>query len=109
MSETKHAPEKWVAVPLGFRWHTNEKPIFENGLWQIVRSDFPERMPIATVDRGDDHDEQTRIDAEKVARLMAAAPTMLEALKEEVCSCNCPETCCGKMRAAIKLAEQPSL
>ena len=34
-----------------------------------------------------------------------AAEDMLAALKAEVCSIDCPETCCGKMRAAISKAE----
>lgn len=76
---------KWIAVPARFRWHTRERPIFDDGLWAILRVGQEERLPIATVDRADDHDEKTRTNAAEVARLIASAPELLAALKESLC------------------------
>jgi len=73
----------WFAVPAKFRWNTRENPIFDDGLWDIHEVDHPNRLPICTVDRGDDHDEATRQQAEQRAKLIAAAPTMVEELERE--------------------------
>lgn len=40
-----------------------------------------------------------------VEEVRKAYVAMLDALKSEVCSAGCQETCCGRMRAAIKLAD----
>jgi hypothetical protein len=79
MQETKHTPGPWVAVQMNHRWH-GSKPLFPDGLWHIVPTDDYERVPIATVDRADDHDEQTRAEAGYDARLIAAAPEMFALL-----------------------------
>lgn len=73
----------WIAVPSTERMNSGAyKPIFPDGLWHIIRRNNPELLPIATVDRADDHDDPTRADAKPVAMLIAAAPDLLAALRE---------------------------
>lgn len=97
--------EKWIAVPLKDRtlWSAH-KPIFEDGLWAIIREDSPELLPVAVVDRGDDHDAPTRAKAERIAKLLAAAPELLEACKFVADKCNDPALV-AILDAAISQAE----
>jgi hypothetical protein len=81
VSEEKHTPGPWVAIPSKFRWHGSE-PLFEDGLWSILPESNYERLPICTVDHADDHDTATRAGAKHDALLIAAAPDLLAALKQ---------------------------
>lgn len=75
--------DKLIAVPMGKRVQDGAyRPIFEDGLWWIIREDRPELLPIATVDRADDHDDATRKEAEPYAKLFAAAPELLSVCKQ---------------------------
>lgn len=78
----KHTPGTWVAIPVKFPFHSSRKPIFEDGLWAILPEANLERVPICEVDHADDHDPPTRLKAEADARLIAAAPDLLAALKD---------------------------
>ena len=82
MNEIKHTPGPWVAIPQFVRLTSGaHKPIFKDGLWGILPEDNVERLPIATVDCGDDHHAPTRAQAEFDALLIAAAPDMAEILE----------------------------
>ena len=74
----EHTRGPWLAFQVNVRdnWKAS-KPIYDDGLWRIVRGDDVETCPIAEVDRGDDHDAPTRQQAEADARLIAAAPELL--------------------------------
>lgn len=72
MSEAKPTVESLIAVPGRFRWETRARPLFDDGLWWIMRDGGPERLPVCTVDRGDDHDATTRAKAAEYALLFAA-------------------------------------
>lgn len=70
----------WVAFPSNVRLTGDARaPIFNDGRWVILPEVNVERLPIAVVDYGDDHDEETRKSAEGHARLIAAAPDLLAA------------------------------
>jgi hypothetical protein len=107
---SKHTPGPWIAFPSNTRWISGAfDPIFKNGLWHVVPASKPERLPICTVDYADDHHEPTREKAEADARLIAAAPDLLEALQglvawaDELRRQN-PEEDLRKARAAIAKA-----
>lgn len=78
----KHTPGPWVALPSWTRFH-GTKPIFDNGLWHILPADNVERLPIASVDHGDDHDAPTREQAEHDARRIVAAVNAVEGVSTE--------------------------
>lgn len=83
----------WMAVPLRMRMEPfAEKPIFEDGLWAIAYVNNPERMPVAMVDRANDHHAPTRKQAAYTAELIAHAREALPALLDEV----------KRMRAILK-------
>ncbi len=79
---SKHTPGPWIAVPVSRRYRLNAEPIFPNSIWAIFEEDTSEgRNPVVMVDHGDDHCPEFRAQVESVARLIAAAPLMLEALE----------------------------
>ncbi len=84
MSEAKkYTPGPWVAIPTRTRLQCcNSRPLFDNGLWAILPESNLYRIPIGVVDHANDHDPPTRQKAEFDAKLMAAAPDLLEALKD---------------------------
>jgi CRP-like cAMP-binding protein len=65
-TETKHTKGPWRAIQMA------------EGLWQVI--DDPERTAIAVIDYASDNDEATRLSAGTHARLIAAAPDLMEAL-----------------------------
>lgn len=76
------AQEYWVAVPSRERQSHRIRTIFDDGLWHVYREGHtPTEMPICSVDRGDDHDPPSRAKAESYARLIAAAPELLDACR----------------------------
>ncbi|RQR97029.1 MULTISPECIES: hypothetical protein [unclassified Burkholderia] len=80
MSEPKFTPGPWVAIPQFIRLTSGaHQPIFKDGLWGVLPEADVERLPIATVDCGDDHHAPTRAGAEFDAHLIAAAPELFEA------------------------------
>jgi hypothetical protein len=79
-----HTKTKWFAVRGFVRLSLSTPPLFGNGLWNILPEDDVERLPICVIDYADDHDEPTRESAEKIARLIAAAPELLEACKKAI-------------------------
>ena len=84
----EHTKEKWIAIRGVVRLSLSTPPIFGNGLWNILPEDDVERLPTCTIDYADDHDEPTRESAEKIARLIAAAPELLEACELIVLFCE---------------------
>lgn len=72
-----------LAIHTNFRWH-GPKPLFENCVWHILPERDPERMPICTLDRGDDNHEPTRKHAEAEAQFFAAAYTLLPQALDEI-------------------------
>lgn len=73
--------EKWVAIQATKRIRHAENPIFSDGLWEVRFADDIRLLPVAILDRGDDHYPPTRSRVESRARLMAAAPDLLAACK----------------------------
>lgn len=83
MSEPRFTRGPWVAIPQFVRLTLGaHQPIFKDGLWGVLPEDDVERLPIATVDCGDDHHEPTRANAEYDARLIAASPDLFKAARE---------------------------
>jgi hypothetical protein len=73
--------ERWEVRKLSERRDNGWKPIFGDGLWGIFPAGAHRTtVPICVVDHADDHDPETRASAEDHARLIAAAPELLEAL-----------------------------
>ena len=77
----KHTPGPWIALPSKIRWH-GDRPIFDDGLWDILPSSDTEQIPICTVDAGNDHDPLTRARTEFDAMLIAAAPELGQSLRK---------------------------
>lgn len=72
----------WEAVSAAARDRDALRPVFEDGLWNVVEVGAPAwRVPVAVVDAANDHDPPTRRQAEWTARLIASAPDLLEALR----------------------------
>jgi hypothetical protein len=60
-----------VAIPVKRRWHFHETPVFDDGMWDILPAEDMERLPVISVDRGDDHDSATRKSAADDAQFFA--------------------------------------
>jgi len=82
----------WIAVK-GNRSCFDIGPIFPDGIWAVRRSDYPEKLPICTVDRGDDHYAPCRDNAQAVAEFIARACSshydLLNALKRVMAMLDC--------------------
>lgn len=80
-------PGPWVAIQFNKRL-SGRDPIFPDGLWHILPENNVERLPIAIVDKADDHWEPVRVAAKPLAEWIAAsrsfAPMVYRALREEV-------------------------
>lgn len=75
----------WTALQMNSRsilLHREAVPKNSDGLWFIVDAEDLERLPVAVVDYADDTDGPTRAEAANVARLIAAAPELLDRLKK---------------------------
>lgn len=81
---TPWVPGPYVAVRSPYRRGRvrDEKPLFENGLWDVLPASNMEQLPLCTVDRGDDHHPPARERAEHLAKLFAAAPDLYEACEQ---------------------------
>lgn len=83
--EKAATPGPWIAVPYRRRFY-GEEPRFDNGICHVLPESDPERLPILTVDRGDDHHAETRehadIEAAFIAALRNAAPDLIRAARE---------------------------
>jgi len=80
MSEQKHTQEPWIYFPARHEWHTGEKAIFDDGVWYIHPADDVERLPICIIDKGNDHHEPTRKQAEVDARRIVACINACEGI-----------------------------
>lgn len=110
MGETKWTPGPWVAVPIQTRMcgRHDEQALFPDGLWAILPVADMERLPICTVDRGDDHDPPTRAKAERIAHLIEAAPELYEALYDLWYENQVPHPYYDRVTAALAKARGES-
>ena len=80
MSNVTKGP--WVAIPLGLRFIAGaNRPTFDDGTWHVFPEENTARLPICSIDYGDDHHAPTRASAKDHALLIAAAPCLLGALQ----------------------------
>lgn len=108
MSETKHTPGPWYTDAIGRIWRRNPSDLYEYG--GGVAGD----KPVATVWKGWVNEGEVGFPLEANARLIAAAPELLEALRLLLAECehqawigNMPDDRVefGIARAAIAKAE----
>ena len=81
---TPWTPGPYIAIPSKIRRGRvrDERPLFEDGLWDILPASRMEQLPLCTVDRGDDHYPPCRVAAEHLAKLFAAAPDLYETCEQ---------------------------
>jgi hypothetical protein len=92
-----------VAIPVKRRWHFHETPVFDDGMWDILPAEDMERLPVISVDRGDDHDSATRKSAADDAQFFAHSwqdISDLLAHVERLEGISCPN-CCGTGAAVM--------
>lgn len=75
---TKHTPGPWFADNAGRIWRRPPADLYENG------GDVAGDKPLATVDKGWYRENEQGYPIEANARLIAAAPDLLEALQRLV-------------------------